>query len=959
MPLGPSPAELSFDASIHLSDAAFTSRVDYTDAYVIPAACTTATAATGVAPMPTAALVSPWLLVTPTADDADPSSSLSIAAAAARKTAPSPALETVPLAWRCPSCGTMEVEQLYWRRPWRVKATPTGDAAASDAAVAAVRAALVRSIRLISLAPALQARLERHRRRSERREEVDWRSLHISTRCRRCFQCPRCGGHGRAPSSGAAAIRDACPATTAAAPSSLSLTAATLLSGSHSVSALDIRLTSDMLYYAACVCCQWHSCQAFQTMEQLLTYMDAVMGDEKAEGLRERRDVQRSANTALRRGLAALLGVDPGVEVDVSPRQQQQTISQAAWSTFRHLRSFHVHDRSIRPPSHSPSQQQPDEGQQQQPGSIAANAFPHLHPALALEQQQNHERQRREAACAAPLFGVRQLAPQTIRVADLACEAAAQLQAAREGEVHERAPPNESPAAHRPTTPASITAGSPINDVEVSMIARTQQRYLGLPTETIDTRHQTLQTWMQHFQPAAVIAQERKAAAASPATLPIGPTPALEAPMKQIDEGSVPSGTATAGAARAGVAPTAAATSSTSALMHTPTSAYLHSVLSREQDRPLGLPAYYIPRVRKELLTALVWRLPQASAIENLSAAERACPCTRLVLLDRASFSDDEVRQVCQHWAAQRAAQIERHERKCRSESEQQTSAGGAAAAGKEGGDGDGNSDGGYELEDHGEGIGHLKSGNSHDSKHPAAPQHPLPQQRVQKRGSAVLPLPLFLDGTDFAALCCLPFLEYVRSGPVSGGGNACLCEWQFRFVNLNTAHDVLLTKLEVLWTVTAPPCTIDAQHVRTPSTPASAAAAGVTMRISSPLVPDVELPLALTPRCSPAERAAAVAAALPGGDCSHVADADLSPPLAIPSILTKGNTTQPIRLPELLITLRDESAAQARTPPSSMPAPPRCVGLQAEALTALLDADHARPRYHSVCFGLTVTLRP
>ncbi|KAG5500748.1 hypothetical protein JIQ42_04772 [Leishmania sp. Namibia] len=948
-----SPAELSFDVSIHLSDAAFTSRVDYTDAYVIPVAFTTATAATGGAPMPTAALVSPWLLVTPPADDTDSSSSLSIAAAAATETAPSPALETAPLAWRCPSCGTMEVEQLYWRQPRRAKATATGDAAASNAA--AVRAALARSIRLTSLAPALQARLERHRRRSERREEMRWRSLHISTRCRRCFQCPRCGGHGRAPSSGAAAIRDACPATTAAGPLSLSLTAATLLSGSPSVCALDIRLTSDMLYYAACVCCQWHSCQAFPTMEQLFTYMDAVMGDEKAEGLRERRDVQRSANTALRRGLAALLGVDPGVKVDVSPRQQQQTISQAAWSTFRHLRSFHVHDRSIRPSSHSPPQQQP--------GSIAANAIPHLHPALALEQQRNHERQRREAACAAPLFGVRQLAPQTLRVADLACEAAAQLQAARKGEVHERAPRNESPAAHRPTTPASITAGSPISDVEVSMIARTQQCYLGLPTEVVDTRHQTMQTWMQRFQPAAVVAQERKAAATAAAAATSAPTTALEAPMKQMDEGPVPSGTATAGAARAGVAPTTAATSSTSALMHTPTSAYLHSVLSREQDRPLGLPAYYIPRVRKELLTALVWRLPHASAVENLSATERACPCTRLVLLDRSSFSDDEVRRVCQHWAAQRAAQIERHERKCRSKPEQQISAGGAAAAGKEGsdsdGDGDGDLEGGYELEDHGEGIGHLKGGTSHDSTHPAAPQHPLPPPRLQKRRSAALPLPLFLDGTDFAALCCLPFLEYVRSGPRSGGGNACLCEWQFRFVNLNTAHDVFLTKLEVLWTVTAPPCTNDAQHARAPSTPASATAAGVTMRISSPSVLDVELPLALTPRCSSAERAAAVAAALPSGDGSHVADADPLPPLAIPSILKKGNTTQPIRLPELLITLRAESAAQAHTPSSAMPAPPRCVALQAEALTALFDADHARPRYHSVCFGLTVTLRP
>ncbi|KAG5477754.1 hypothetical protein LSCM1_05052 [Leishmania martiniquensis] len=174
---------------------------------------------------------------------------------------------------------------------------------------------------------------------------------------------------------------------------------------------------------------------------------------------------------------------------------------------------------------------------------------------------------------------------------------------------------------------------------------------------------------------------------------------------------------------------------STSTLLHTPASAYLHSILSREQDRPLGLPAYFIPRVRKELLTALVWWLPPASAAESLSATEQSCPCTRLVLLDRSALSDEEVRQVCKNWADQRAAQIERHEQKRRSNLEQHNIAVTATAAGKERDDGDGDFDEEAQLDDHDEGMERHKGGASQGSTHLAAPQHPPPQQRQRKGG--------------------------------------------------------------------------------------------------------------------------------------------------------------------------------------------------------------------------------
>ncbi|AYU79188.1 hypothetical protein LdCL_240015600 [Leishmania donovani] len=910
-------ADLSCDVAIHLSDTEFTSRIDYADAYVLPATSTTAGASADAAPLPTATLVSPWLLVSPSVCDADPSPSPSIAVTAAG-TARSPAVETVPLAWRCPSCGTLEVEQLYWRRPQRSKERATDEASTT----AAVRAALARSMRLKAPSPALQAKLERHRWRRERREEMRWRPLHINARCRSCFLCPRCGGHGSLPFSEAAQVIDTSTTKCTAASSSLFTTTASVLSSTQSVSSLDIRLTSDVQYYAVCMCCQWHSYRAFPTMEQLLGYLDAVMGDEKAETLRERRAAQRNFNTALRAGLMGLLGVYPDLENQIRlqhQQKQQATVSQAAWDKFRNLRSAHIYDRSAGPPSHSSSQQQ------QLSGKMMQDAIMHLHPALALEQLRHQEQQRQEAARAASLLqGMSQAAPQAMRVVDLAREAAAKLQISQEGEEKDRTPLSEWPPAHRSTSSASVTAGSAKNDVEVSLIARTQQWFLGLPLEAVDTRQQSIQTWMQRYQPAAVVAQERKAAAA-------------------------------AGAAAAPVA-------STSALMHTPTSAYLHSVLLREQDRPLGLPAYYIPRVRKEVLTALVWRLPPAFAARKPSAAEQSLPCTRLVLLDRHSLSDEEVRQVCQHWVDERAAQVERHERKRRSELEQQNGAGSTitTTSGKQCNNGDGgfDSDGGDEEDDDdGEGIEGPKGGASQDSMRPATAQHPPPQQRITKSVSSKLPMPLFLDGTDFSALSCLPFLEYLRSGGGSGG-NAHLCEWQFRLMSLHMMHDVYLKRLEVVRTVIAPSCAVDAPHARPSPFLLSASAACVTVQLSSSSVPAVELPVVLTPRCSPEECAAALAAVLQGRDGSHVGDAGPSPPLSIPSMLAMGITTPPIRLPELHITLRDTSATQAGEPSSSsMRTPLRCVELLVEVLTALSDVENAHPQYHAVRYGLVVTL--
>ncbi|CAJ1025707.1 hypothetical protein, conserved [Leishmania lindenbergi] len=987
-----SSAERACDIAIHLSDTAFASRIDYTDAYVLPTTSTTETASTDVTPLPTAALVSPWLLVGPSAGDAHPSSSLPAVATAAGTTI-SPAVETVPLAWRCPSCGTLEVEQLYWRRPRRSKAPTTGGAPAA----ADVRAALAHSMRLKALSPALQAKLEQHRRRSERREEMRWRSLYISTRCRRCFLCPRCGGHGSLPSSETATVSDVSTSKSAAASLSPSLNAATLLSSMQSVSSLDIRLTSDMQYYTVCACCQWHSYRAFPTMEQLLAYLNAVMGDEKAEALREHRAAQRSVNTALRAGLTGLLGAKPDLEDDVSLQQQQPTISQAAWDAFRHLRSLHIHNQNVSPPSHSPPpQQQSVEGEQQLSNKIATDTIMHLHPALALEQLQNQERQRREAARAVSLLqGMSQVAPQTMRVVDLAREAAAQLQAAREEEEHDMTPLSKLPLGYRLTTSASITARSVKEDVEVDLIARTQQCYLGLPVETVDTRDQTMRAWMQRYQPAAVVAQERKAAAAaagtatsaataSPAALPVrskqvemalfpseaatsdsatapppSATPAkvFEEPSPEVYTPPVPSDTATDRTTTAGTAPPAAAAmTSTSALMHTPTSAYLHSVLLREQDRPLGLPAYYIPRVRKELLSALVWRLPQASAAGQSSATKQVCPCTRLVLLDRSALLDDEVRQVCQHWVDQRTAQVERHKRKHRSDLEQQNSAGSTPAVGMQCNHRDGgfDSDGGDEEDEDSDGaIEHPKDGASQDSMHATTSRHPQPQQRLRQKALSVLPVPLFLDGTDFAAVSCLPFLEYVRNG----GSSARPCERQLRLVNLRMMHDIYLTKLEVARTVLAPTCSIDAQHARPQSSPSSDSTPCVTVHLSSPSVPAVKLPLALAPQCSPVERAAAVAAVLKGSDGACATEAGPLPPHVPPSLLTMGNTTPPIRLQELHITLCETSAAQACMPSSSpMLAPLHCVELLVEVATALSGVDHARPQYHSVRYGLTVT---
>lgn len=313
---------------------------------------------------------------------------------------------------------------------------------------------------------------------------------------------------------------------------------------------------------------------------------------------------------------------------------------------------------------------------------------------------------------------------------------------------------------------------------------------------------------------------------------------------------------------------------------------------------------------------------------------------------------------MCQHWVDERTAQVERHERKRRSELEQQKGAGSTTTAGKQWGNGDGgfDSDGGDEEDDDDdEGVERPKGGASQGSMHPATAQHAPPQQSIKKSVPSKLPLPLFLDGTGFSALSCLPFLEYVRSG---GGSNARPREWQFRLMNLHMMHDVYLTRFEVLRTVIAPSCAAGAPHARPSPFLLSASAACVTMQLSSPSVPAVELPVVLTPRCSPEERAAALAAVLQGGDGSRVGDAGPSPPLSIPPILTMGITTPPIRLRELHITLRDTSATQAGEPSSPpMRTPLRYLELLVEVLTALSDVEHMRPQYHTVRYGLAVTL--
>ncbi|GET88942.1 hypothetical protein, unknown function [Leishmania tarentolae] len=911
-----SSADLFRHVVIHLSDTAFTSRIDYADAYVLPTTFTTETTSADATPLPTAALVSPWLLVSPSICDTDPSSSPSVAVAAAG-TSHSPAVETVPLAWRCPSCGTLEVEQLFWRRPRRSKAEATDEASTT----AALRAALARSMRLKALSPALQGKLERHRWRRERREEMRWRTLRVNARCHSCFLCPRCGGHGSFPFSEKANAIDTSTTKFTGVSSSPSLAAASVLRSTQSVSSLDIRLTSDMQYYTVCTCCQWHSYQAFPSMEQLLGYLDAVMGDEKAETLRERRAAQRSLNTALRTGLKGLLGVHPGPEDQVSPQHRpQETVSQAAWNAFRRLHNSHMYNRSTGSLSHSPSQEQ----QQQLPNdNMVKDAIMQLHPSLALEHLRHQEQQRQEAAHAASLLqGVSHVVPKPMRVEDLAREAAAELQETQKGNAKGEATPKSSLHAHCSTLSASLTSCNANKDVEVNLIARTQQYYLGLPLEAVDTRQSTIETWMHCYQPAAVVAQERKDAAA-------------------------------------------AAMTSTSAFMHTPTSAYLHAILLREQDRPLGLPAYYIPRVRKELLTALVWRLPPAFVSRKPCTAKQSCPWTRLVLLDRHALLDEEVRQVCQYWANERTAQVERHERKRCSELDQQNSADSATTAEKQRTHSNGgfDSDAGDEEEedDDGEGIQGLEGGASQDSTHKATSQHPPPQHNTGKSASSKLPLPLFLDGTDFSALSCLPFLEYVNNGGSSSsgsGGNARPCEWQFRLINLHTMHDMYLTGLQVVQTVAAPSCAVDASGAPPSPFLLSASAACVTVQLSSLSVPAVELPVVLTPRCSPEERAAAHAAVMQSGDGSCAEAARPSPPLGIPSIRTRDTFTPPIRLRELHITLHAQSAAQDGAPSSlSIQTSLRCVKLLVEVVTALPDVGHAHPHYHSVRYGLTVTL--
>ncbi|KAK7194162.1 hypothetical protein NESM_000329900 [Novymonas esmeraldas] len=891
------------DVVVHLTDAAFTSRVTFADAYVLPTAgaATTAPGDDAAPPsLPTAALVSPWLLTGPSTSTA------------------APTLESVPLAWRCPSCGTLEVEQLYWtRRQHQPHASLAGTGAA-------VRAAVARGGGgggLKALSPALQAKVERHRRRRQRREEVRWRSLQVSPRCHRCFLCPRCGGHGSVPAT-------ALPGVTAAS--------------TQSTSALDIRITADVHYYAVCGCCQWHSYRAFASMERLLVYLDATMGDGKAEALREWRAAQRSANAAVRTGLAALLDRHAragGEAVDVAA-VPEPTLSQSAWQRWRLLRSAPLHQPVAGRSSRTPPPSAPDGHHQQQqqhrlhpPERTGAAAddllLLQLHPALALERLRAEERQRREDSSAvSPLHGARQGAPQMMLVADAARGAAAEFSAwSAEAAERARGGLDESSRGH----PAAIAPGAR-SDTEVELIARTQRRYLGLPAPLVDTRTQTVHTWMQNYQPAAVVAQQRRAhamSATSPATTaaaaaslppphPATPAKALATPLKHVY--ATPTGSG---------APAAAVTSS-SALMHTPTSGYLQSILRDEPDRPLGLPAYCIPRGFKEILVGLVWRLPpQPPAAERCGAGASAQGCTsaaspRLVLLDRPTLSDAEVRLVCSHWdskrtelAARRGQAPPQRQRRATEDGSGSDEDAEATLAREEG----------EEEEDEAD-------GDDGEVAAPAPLRTAAAGHRKASSSSSTLPPPLFIDGTRLGALSCLPYVECV---PDAAGGAACrgVVGRTFRLVNLHVLHDIYLTKLNVV------------QAHRTTS---STAEAVVVARLTAPSLAAVAPPLVLAPRCTPAERAAAAAATAAEG----VAEDAVSG--GVPHGLFAGvaDAPAPPRLTELLLTVVSTAAAQSSATPM------RYVALEVEVLTALPSWVQGRGlQYHAVRFGLTLTHCP
>lgn len=869
------PLPRSWNAAIHLSDPAFTSRVDFADAYVLPTSGT---------PTPTAVLVSPWLLTTPPPITATMAAgSTSVGASASVPVC----VETVPLAWRCPTCGSLEVEQLFWRRPPPQRpclfASSSNASRINDnegffdapaAAAARRRAALARVLRLQGLSPAMKAKLERHRRRRERREEMRWRSLYINPRCLQCFLCPRCGGHQGSSSS----------------------------SSAPSVAALDVCLTKDLRYFTVCRCCQWHSYQAFPSMEQLLSYLDSSIGEDKAEAMRDWRASQRSANAALRSRLHEMLHGPPYDEVegvseeDVALRgPPKATVSQAAWEKYRQLTRGAQRGTLTNTPRGDLS---PRERERRDFAKDEADAalLTGLHPALALEELRRREAARRASTIADN---------QAMCVPPGAVQATRAVGLGQEAWMHFYGLAND---VSRLTNAAAAS--------EVGVIVSTQQSILGLRAEAVDTRQLTLLEWMQRYQPAAFIAQQRKAAAAAAAAAsPASPTrtaaqhvsgsspsaiaaflsalpdktPAkvTETPVKLVF--STPAATTVHAPATSTPGPrNVTPTPSMSALYHTPTSAYLQSLLLREDDHALGLPAYCVPRSRKELLTGLVWRLRPTAANtadvsdggggdmdeEMVSIHGRSVPCTRVVVLNRPALSDREVQRVYEHWAQLLEKQAERL---CAGQQPQEkmkiipSKAAGAQAGGGAGSDSEGDE---AEVEDiltadakglSGGGASAKRQGGSARTTAAAvttATSSEVSAALARKRKKSALPPPLFLDGSDFAVTGALPCWHFMGCGPANSDDGSTLTgekeaqglEWHFRLINVHLQHDLYVTKLAVCGVSVrgdAKGNESKGNSVRGNVNPSS-----LKLLLSTADAPSLQLPVVLRSQCSPEERA-------------------------------------------------------------------------------------------------------
>ncbi|KPI86961.1 hypothetical protein ABL78_3952 [Leptomonas seymouri] len=1020
----------SWDAAIHLSDADFTSRIDFADAYVLPTFSEAAR---------TAVLVSPWLLTSPrntTGANADLQSKSTAGTAAPRY----PQIETVPLAWRCLTCGNVEVEQLYWRRPSaQQRRITSNDDAPTASSSAALRASLARKLRLQGLSPAMKAKLERHRRRRERREEMRWHSLHVSRRCRQCVVCPRCGGNGSVPRGTATGADTA--ETTSSQNSSVGTsrcppyrTDSSNNGGRSSVLALDIRLTRDMRYFTVCPCCQWHSYQAFPSMEQLIFYLDNVIGEDKAEVMRDWRNSQRSANTALRSRLHDILrpsDADDDVEDEevLSLEPPKMTISQAAWERYTQQAFGVQRHAGPNPPRSGTTPRQGHKEDKKETGEDdAVDLTVGLHPAVALEALREREAARRASALVdQQTMCVPPGAVQVMRVWNLAQEAWAYFS----GEVQSSTQPLSEVA---PPSPAQAAGAS-----EVALIAHTQQSIMGLRAEAVDTRRLTLHDWMQRYQPAAVIAQQRKAAAAankgplsstlsaalhargnSPSafaallsTLP-DRTPAKmsETPMKPVYTTPMPPSTrgpasppAPSTSAVADASPTVtspetrhsadynvgttAATPNMSALYHTPTSAYLQSLLQRERDRALGLPAYCVPRGRKELLTGLVWR-PTATDGNNVEGEEdgvehihgSCVPCTCVVVLDRPALPDSEVQRVYEHWSKLLQKQAERRSK----ELQQQLSTPKRRAV-MGGGDGEIGGGGGNDSEADEDDVDIISATGGIDASGGVTltgrETTPLIRQAAssalsaagpsaRKRATASLPPPLFRDGADFAAASSLPCWRYIGSTCTRSNGRAML-EWRFHLVNLSLQHDLFVKKLSV-------------HGVSVHRGASVRASSSLELLLSSAGAPTVQLPVILQSRCSPEERAVlasiqaftatTAAAADSKKSAAHSSHAALAhPPPSSPqqplSLSPQQSAADASRLRELLITMRmpaEEVGSDARG--SSV-----YVAVAMEMLTPLPDAstlgtlasDPASMtgassweyQYYAVNYGVTVLLTP